>query len=135
MDFHAHRELFHLELAVVVGLIQLIWATVAGSGGARDLRWLMGPRDEARPVAGVYANRVGRALQNFLDTFPIFAAALVGAILAGKTGDFTFWGSGLYVIGRVLYAPLYALGIPVLRTLAWTAAMVGIVLIVVAYFQ
>jgi uncharacterized MAPEG superfamily protein len=135
MDLHASRELFHLELAVVIGLIQLIWATVAGSGGARDLRWLMGPRDEPRPVAGVYANRVSRALQNFLDTFPIFAAALVGAILAGKTGNFTFWGSGLYVVGRVLYAPLYALGIPVLRTLAWTVAMVGIVLIVVAYFQ
>ena len=135
MDLHASRELLHLEVAVIIGLIQLIWATVAGSGGARDLPWLMGPRDEPRPVAGVYANRVARALQNFLDTFPIFAAALVGAILAGKTGNYTYWGSGLYVIGRVLYAPLYALGVPVLRTLAWAASLVGIVLIVVAYFQ
>lgn len=135
MDLHASRELLHLEIAVIIGLIQLVWAAASGGGGARDLGWLMGPRDDPRPIAGVYANRVDRAFRNFLETFPIFAAALVGAILAGKTGNFTFWGSGLYVIGRVLYAPLYALGVPVLRTLAWAASLVGIILIVVAYFQ
>ena len=135
MDLHANHELLHLELAVIVGLIQIAWAAAAGSGGDRNLPWLLGPRDDARPVKGVYALRVGRALTNFLETFPLFAAALVGAILAGKTGTYTFWGSGLYVVGRVLYAPLYALGVPVVRTLAWAASLVGIILIVVAYFQ
>ncbi len=41
----------------------------------------------------------------------------------------TAWGAQLYFYGRVLYVPLYAFGIPVVRSLAFTAAMAGIVVI------
>jgi uncharacterized MAPEG superfamily protein len=40
-------------------------------------------------------------------------------------------GAELYLYARVAYVPIYAFGIPGLRTLVWTVSVVGIVLILV----
>ena len=127
-------ELQLLLAAVIIGLVQIVWAAVAGSGGERDFAWLSGPRDEAKPV-GVVAARLNRALANFLETFPLFVAALLACDFAGKFGPLTMWGAVLYVVGRALYVPVYAAGISMLRTLIWTASMVGIVMVIVAFFR
>jgi uncharacterized MAPEG superfamily protein len=134
MNFAESFELKMLVVAVIVGLVQLVWATTAGAGGARDIKWLMGPRDDPRPVTGVAA-RVQRAFGNFMETFPLFAATVVAAVVAGKSGVLTYWGSLLYVAARALYVPLYATGVPAARTLVWTVSMIGIFLIIVAFFQ
>ncbi|WP_394763440.1 MAPEG family protein [Phenylobacterium sp.] len=120
--------------AVIIGLIQIGWAAAAGGGGERNTAWLLGPRDDPKPV-GVVAGRLNRALTNFLETFPLFAAALLACDVAGKFGPLTYWGAILYVVGRLLFVPIYAAGLPVVRTLVWTAAMVGIVMVIVAFFQ
>ncbi|HZZ32948.1 MAG TPA: MAPEG family protein [Phenylobacterium sp.] len=127
-------ELKLLMAAVIIGLVQIVWAAVAGSGGERNLAWLLGPRDEPKAV-GVVAARLDRALSNFLQTFPLFAAALLACDFAGKFGTTTLYGAGLYVIGRALFVPIYAAGISVVRTLVWTVSMVGIVMVIVAFFQ
>ncbi len=127
-------ELKLLMAAVIIGLLQIVWAASAGSGGERSLAWLMGPRDEPKPV-GVVAGRLTRALANFLETFPLFAAALLACDFAGKFGPLTYYGAILYVAGRALYVPLYASGLSVVRTLVWTVSLVGIVMVIVAFFQ
>ncbi|HEV7384491.1 MAG TPA: MAPEG family protein [Phenylobacterium sp.] len=127
-------ELKLLLAAVIIGLVQIIWAAAAGSGGQRDFGWLSGPRDDPRPVGGVAA-RLDRALRNFLETFPLFAAALIACVAAGKLGTLTLYGAGLYVIARALYVPLYASGVALVRTLVWTASVIGIVMVVVAFFR
>jgi uncharacterized MAPEG superfamily protein len=127
-------ELKLLMAAVIIGLLQIVWAAAAGSGGERNLPWLLGPRDEPKPV-GVVAARLDRALANFLQTFPLFAAALLACDFAGKFGTLTYWGAILYVVGRLLFVPIYAAGLPVVRTLVWTVSMVGIVMVIVAFFQ
>ncbi|MEH6676940.1 MAPEG family protein [Phenylobacterium sp.] len=125
-------ELQLLAAAVVIGLIQLLWGAAAARR-QQGLKWAAGPRDEARPIDGVAA-RLDRALRNFLETFPFFAAAVIVAYLGGKLGDLTLWGSVLYVAGRALYVPLYAAGVPLVRSLAWFAAMIGLILVVAAIF-
>jgi uncharacterized MAPEG superfamily protein len=126
-------EMKLLGIAVLIGLVQLVWATAA-AGRETDRRWLLGPRDEARSL-GVMAGRLDRAFRNFMETFPLFAAAVLLANLTGKLGALTLWGSGLYVAARALYAPLYASGIPVARTLVWTIGSIGLLLVVVALFR
>ena len=125
-------ELQLLAAAVVIGLVQLLWGAAAARR-QQGLKWAAGPRDEARPLDGVAA-RLDRALRNFLETFPFFAAAVILAYLGGKLGDLTLWGSVLYVAGRALYVPLYAAGVPLVRSLAWFAAMIGLILVVAAIF-
>ena len=134
MNLTSSTELQLLIAAVVMGLLHLVWATVAGSGGNRDTAWLLGPRDDPRPVTG-QAARLSRAYANFLETFPLFAVLVIAVVIAGKAGDQSRFACWLYLIGRVIYIPLYALGLPVVRTLAWVASMVGIIWLIVAFFQ
>lgn len=126
-------ELQLLAAAVVVGLVQLIWATFAARAHQKDMKWAAGPRDEPLALGGV-AGRLDRAFHNFMETFPFFAAALITAYLAGKLGPLTLWGAALYVAARALYVPIYAAGIIGLRTLIWFVSFTGIVMIVAAIF-
>jgi len=125
-------ELQLLAAAVVIGLVQLLWGAAAARR-QQGLKWAAGPRDEARPLDGVAA-RLDRALRNFLETVPFFATAVSVAYLGGKLGDLTLWGCVLDVAGRALYVPLYAAGVPLVRSLAWFAAMIGLALVVAAIF-
>src|SRR3954464_9319087 len=112
MNLGSNMELKLLIAAAIIGLIHLVWATVAGSGGHRDTAWLLGPRDDPRPVSG-QAARLSRAYANFLETFPLFAVATIVVVMAGKTGTQATFGAWLYVLGRLAYVPLYAMGLPV----------------------
>ncbi|WP_240606328.1 MAPEG family protein [Phenylobacterium kunshanense] len=128
-------ELKLLGAAVVVGLVQLLWAAGAARAHQGDLKWAAGPRDTPMPLGGVAA-RLDRAFRNFAETFPFFAAAVLACAVAGKLGQpMTTWGAGLYVIGRALYVPLYASGVPMVRTLVWLVSMVGLVMVLVALFR
>jgi uncharacterized MAPEG superfamily protein len=55
-------------------------------------RWTASPRDETWPLIGI-AGRCNRALQNFLETFPLFAAAVLIAHVAGRHNWMTEWGA------------------------------------------
>jgi uncharacterized MAPEG superfamily protein len=44
----------------------------------------------------------------------------------------TVWGVQLYFWARALYVALYAFGVPLIRSLAWNAATIGIALILLA---
>ncbi|WP_296600003.1 MAPEG family protein [Phenylobacterium sp.] len=128
-------ELKLLGVAIVVGLVQLLWAAAAARAHQGDLKWAAGPRDTPMPLGGVAA-RLDRAFWNFAETFPFFAAAVLACAVAGKLGgSLTVYGSIAYVAGRALYAPLYASGVPLLRTLVWLVAMIGLVMVLVALFR
>ena len=75
------------------------------------------------------AGRLHRAHQNYLETFGIFAVCIVVVHLSNTHGSFSFWGSLLYLVGRILFLPLYAAGIPWLRTFSWNLATLGLVLV------
>ena len=44
----------------------------------------------------------------------------------------TEWGAQVYFWARVVYLPLYAAGISLLRSLVWNVATLGIVLILLS---
>ena len=127
-------ELKLLGAAVVVGLVQLTWA--AGAARAQqDMKWAAGPRDTPMPIGGVAA-RLERAFWNFVETFPFFAAAVLACAVAGKLGQpLTIWGAWAYVAGRALYIPLYATGVPMVRTLVWFVATAGMAAVLAALFR
>ncbi len=127
-------ELKLLGAAVIIGLVQLLWAAAAARN-QQDLKWAAGPRDTPMPVTGVAA-RLNRAFWNFVETFPFFAAAVLACAVAGKLGTpLTIWGAGLYVGARALYAPLYASGVPTVRSIVWFVSLIGLVMLLVALFR
>ena len=124
-------ELRMLVFSVVLGIVQIVAASHAASL-RRGYRWTSSPRDEkVEPLVGV-AGRLERTLRNFLETFPLFVAVVVVAQLTGTHDALTEWGSRLYFWGRLAYVPLYAAGVPLLRSLVWNVATMGIGLVVVA---
>ena len=120
-----------LALAVVLGLVQIVAASHSASL-QRGYRWTASPRDEPTPPLRGVAGRLDRALRNFLETFPLFAAVVLAAHVSETHNALTEWGARLYLWGRVAYVPLYVAGIPLVRSLVWNVATVGIMLFVVA---
>lgn len=75
-----------------------------------------------------------RAQSNLFETLPLFIGAVVMASIEGKFGTLTFLGTHLYFFGRLIYVPLYAFGVPVVRSLVWLTATAGLVMVIVALF-
>ncbi len=123
-------ELALLAWAVVLGLVH---AVATGQLGLlqHGAAYAMGPRDEQKELTGIGA-RVQRAFANYMQTFPFFAAAVLMAHVAGRHSWLTVVGAQAYFWARVVYVPLYAAGIPVVRTVAFLVSLVGIVMILIA---
>lgn len=122
------NELLLLGWSAILGLVH-----VFGSALAKRFQeprgWATGARDQPVPDYTGVAARLSRAQANFLETFPIFAAAVLICHVAGRDSAASGWGAQLYFWGRVVYLPVYAAGVPYLRTLVWVAAVVGLGLV------
>jgi uncharacterized MAPEG superfamily protein len=124
-------EVTLLWASAALGLVHLLIAILA-SVAARGMPWALGPRDEPAANMGKIGARLERAYKNFLETFPLFAAAVLIEVSLGGQGELGALGAQLYFWGRVAYLPVYAAGIPFARTLVWTVAFAGIVLVLAA---
>jgi uncharacterized MAPEG superfamily protein len=126
----------NLDLAMLVAscvlcLVQIVIASHASSL-QRGYRWTASARDtEMPPLTGI-AGRLERVSRNFLETFPVFVAAVLLVHFLGRQGPLSAWGAVLYFVARLIYLPLYAAGVPVIRSLVWNVAFVGIVLVLLA---
>lgn len=123
-------ELQMLAAAVLIGLVHLLWAAAAAQP-QRGLKWNTGPRDEPVVLTGV-AGRLERAFANFRETFPFFVALVLVDYLGGRLGELTSLGALIFVAARAVYIPLYAFGVPYVRSLTWVASMVGIFMLLAA---
>ena len=120
-------ELWILLGAVLLGLIHVSAQSFSFKAQAGN-RYTIGPRDKIiKP--GKIAARLERASANYLETFSYFAACIIVVHLSDSNGHLSSWGSVLYLAGRIAYLPLYAVGVPWLRTISWNIATFGLVLI------
>lgn len=120
-------ELWILLASVLLGLIHLSAASFAFKAQVGN-RYSVGPRDENLQPQGM-AGRLHRAQWNFLETFPLFAAVVLLVFVTDSAGELSYWGAWLYIVGRVLFLPLYAGGVPWLRTFSWNIATLGLALV------
>lgn len=127
-------ELHVLVWSVVVGFVHIVAASHSASL-QRGYRWTASSRDEPLPPLQGVAGRLQRALNNYLETFPFFAALVLVAQLVGVHSPLTEWGAFLYIGARVVYLPLYAVGVPLVRSLVWNVAALGMLLFVIALLR
>ncbi len=121
-------ELSILALSCVLGVVHIVLASHSASF-QRGYRWTASARDEAQaPLTGL-AGRLARAQTNFSETFPFFVAVVLIAHLLPIHDWRTQWGAGLYLGARMVYLPLYAFGVPLMRSLVWNVAIAGVALI------
>jgi uncharacterized MAPEG superfamily protein len=88
--------------------------------------WNVGARDEALEPLDPMAGRLARAQANFQETFPIAVVALLGVVIAGQTNWMTAIGGWIWLVCRTIYLPLYAMGVPVVRTVVFAISIGGL---------
>ena len=118
-------ELVVLAWGCVLGIIH-IWAAVRVKTRQYGAKWNVGARDENLPPPDPIVGRLARAQANYFESFPIMAAAVLIVTAAGLGGRWTEIGAILWLAARIVYLPLYAFGVPVVRTLVFTVSVVGI---------
>ena len=122
-------ELTVLAWGCVLGIVQIFVAaqlTTRQYGTA----WGFSSREAAMPPPTPLVGRMKRAQANFLETFPMTFPMAAAAILilqaAGLNSDMTAAGAILWLAVRFVYWPVYAAGIPVLRSVLFAASILGI---------
>ena len=124
-------ELQILFCALALGVIQLLLSILFNLAG-RGLPWGLSARDEPAKPIGKIGARTERAWHNFVETFALFAGAVLLAHALGKSTPTSVMGAQIYIWARLLYLPFYMFAIPYLRTLAWIASLAGIVMVMAA---
>ena len=112
-------ELSVLAWGCVLGIVH-IFVAVRFKTRQYGTKWNVGPRDEEMPPPDPMAGRLARAQANFFETFPVAAAAILIVHVARLEDRWTALGAVAWLGARLVYLPLYALGVPVLRTIAFT---------------
>lgn len=120
-----------LKIAALGALLLLvhIFAAVHLKTKQYGRKWNVGARDESLPPLDPVAGRLARAQANFQETFPIAIVALLGVVIAGRTSAWTALGGWIWLAARTIYLPLYAFGVPVVRTIAFTISIAGLVMV------
>jgi uncharacterized MAPEG superfamily protein len=122
-------ELKLLGATLILAIVQIL-LTAQMRTRQYGRQWNIGARDEAMPPLAPLPARLARAQANLMETLPLFAAAVLAAAVSGRLGMRTTIGAHLYFWARLVYVPLYAAGIPAVRTLVWLVSLVGLVMVI-----
>ena len=121
---HSSIELICLELSVLLFIAHVVCQAVLAQG-AFGQTFLFGPRDKQPATKGVLVGRATRALHNFVENYGAFVAMDLALIVTGHTGG---QGAVVWTVARIVYLPLYLVGIPVLRTVCWGISIIGLLM-------
>jgi uncharacterized MAPEG superfamily protein len=120
-------DLTYLAWAVALAILQVV-LSVVGAMTQFPLPVLVGNREP--PVDGRgWVGRAQRAHRNMIENLVLFAALVLVAHVSGQANATTAMGAALFFYARLVYAAVYVIGIPWLRTLVWTAGAVGLLMI------
>ncbi len=126
-------EIRMLAWSICLGIVYLlVSATLTTS--ARGLSWNVGNRDGEAPRLSGAAGRAQRANRNFMETFPFFGAAVLAVVLLKVDSPHTALGAQIYFWARLVYLPVYVIGIPYLRSLVWGVSFWALLMLLAALF-
>ena len=120
-------DLKYLLFSTLLCFVQVLIAAT-GANQAVGLPTLAGNREGLPEITG-WAGRARRAHLNMIENLVLFAALVLIAAAAGKANAMTAMGALVFFWARLIYAVIYLLGIPWLRTLAWFVSVIGLVMI------
>lgn len=121
-----------LAWAGLLAVVQLLLAAVPANLQIGS-EWLAGPRDGPPPreLTGVPA-RLKRAFDNHVEGLVMFAAAVAAVAATGASSGVTEGAAAVYLAARAVYVPLYAFGVPWVRSLVWAVGFFATVVMLVA---
>jgi uncharacterized MAPEG superfamily protein len=126
-----------ITLSLVVYLAVVTWLLIMVAAMVRSQAWTthgramaFGNRD-AVPEATGFAGRAERTARNTLENFILFAVLALVASAANVASARVVLGAQVFFWARMVYIPIYYLGVPYVRTLVWTVGIVGLAMMVI----
>jgi uncharacterized MAPEG superfamily protein len=125
-----------------LGILALYGLLIVGIILAQDLAailtqklsYLVSARD--KPVTpSVLSNRLNRAIDNSVVAMAYFAPAVIVIHLQGLSTSTTLLAAQVFLLARLFYAVLYALGIPWLRSISWLVGLFAALFLYYSVFQ
>ena len=120
-------ELSLLVWSVILTFVQMLIA-VQGSMMQVGLLTLVGNREGFPEIKG-WAGRAMRAHLNMIQNMALFIPLVLVAVAANKTNSTTLVGAEIFFWARVVYAVVYLIGIPWVRTATWAVSLIGLIMI------
>ena len=125
-----------ITLTLVIYMAIVTWLTTLAASLIRAKAWTargtmiaLGNRDDL-PEATAFAGRAERTARNTAENFVLFAVIALVAHAAGRTGARLDTGAELFFWSRLVFIPVYYVGIIYLRTAVWTIGIVGLAMMV-----
>ena len=121
------EDLTWLSASVALFFVHLLAESVIGSRSF-SLKDMLGPRDNISGLPPMLA-RAKRATANMIESMVMFVPLVLIAAVTGKSNEMTAYGAMTFFFARLVYAPIYWFGVPVLGSLVWGVGVVGLVMI------
>lgn len=118
------QELYWLILTA--GVTALFWLPYATDWIIqRGLMGAMGNPGNSDPARHGWADRAKRAHYNSVENLVTLVPLVLAVHLSGVSSAFTVLAVKIYFWARLAYYPVYAIGIPVIRTLLFITGFVA----------
>jgi uncharacterized MAPEG superfamily protein len=128
------RELFWLTLTVI--LTGILWVPyILNRSQVRGLMGAMANPSRSDKPHAEWATRLMFAHDNAIENLAIFAPLVLILHAIDYSSKATVIACAVYFWARVAHIIVYALGLPVFRTLAFTVGFVAQVVLVLAIFR
>ncbi len=123
------------ELAVINWVLLVAASLIRAKAWTPSrLLWAMGNRDDKQDPQG-FARRTDCASKNMLENLVLFTALALVATIGGVTDPHVELGARIFYWARLVYIPIYMIGVPVARTAVWGISVIGMGLIFGAIVQ
>ena len=128
-------------LMIVAELAVINWALIVAASLIKSKAWklsglmaALGNRETPDDCNGFPA-RTDRAAKNMLENMVLFTALALVASVGGVTDPHVELGARIFYWARLVYIPIYMIGIPVARTGVWAISIIGMGLIFASIVQ
>ena len=125
-------ELLAALIVIALGVVQVILQ-------ASEFRRVHGvpyanTAQDAPPTEpdSVMLGRLTRALRNLHETLPFFLGVVIILAMMDHSTTVTRIAALVFAGARIVYLPLYAMGVPYLRGLVWTFSFIALITLIVS---
>ena len=121
-------ELTCLELSVLLWVAHVLTQVFAVPRRIWRRIICLTPRDTQPVAKGLACGRATRALGNYVENYGPFIALALALIATGQGGGLGAWGATVWILARIIYLPIYLMGVIYVRTALWAISVIGLLM-------
>ena len=127
-------DLWMLVWTAILALLMPTTYAIGRLSAPGGSEWAFGNRDRSL-AAPAWTERAVRAHANLVENIGPFIILVLVAHVSGKANATTALGATIFFWARVVYVAVYIAGIIYLRTIVWSVALIGELMILLQLFR